>query len=75
MVSGLRSVIAVTVNAGGGVHLIQTGKTVNVHTNTLTHDEDGPMALGERGHGSVPLSHSGDRHYKNWITYTHIIST
>ena len=38
----------------------QTGKTVHVHANILQNNEDGRSAPGVRGHGSVPLSHSGN---------------
>ena len=37
----------------------QTGKTVHVHANTL-HTYDGCTWLGVHGHGSVPLSLSGN---------------
>ena len=33
--------------------------------------EDGRTASGVCGNGSVPLSHSGERRYKNWYTHTH----
>ena len=38
-----------------------------VHTK---HNEDGCMAPGVLGHGSVLLSHSGEHRYKNWTTHT-----
>ena len=49
------SVIAVSMNVGGGVH-----KTVHVHSKKhYKHNEDGRTAPGMRCHGSVPLSYSG----------------
>ena len=36
----------------------QTGKTVHVHANHYKHNEDGRLAPGVRGTGSVQLSHS-----------------
>ena len=84
MVSEWRSVIAVSLNVGGGVRLIkpaklyicsktcsvterrrwrppyQTGKTVHMHANTLQTNGDGRTAPDVCGHGSVPLSHSGN---------------
>ena len=50
---------AVSLNIGIGVRLI---KPANLYMCTQTHyknDEDGCTALGVRGHGSVPMSHSG----------------
>ena len=38
----------------------QTGKTVHVHAKHYKHNEDGGMARGVCGNGSVPLSHSGN---------------
>ena len=38
----------------------QTGKTVHVHAKHYKHNEDGRMAPGVCGSGSVPLSHSGN---------------
>ena len=38
----------------------QTGKTVHVHTKHYTYNEDGRMAPGVCGNGSVLLSHSGN---------------
>ena len=49
----------------------QTGKTVHVHAKHYKHNEDGPTGQGVCGNGSVPLSHSGERHYENWNTHTH----
>ena len=59
VVTEWRSVTAVSLNVGGGVCLI---KPANLYMCTQTHnkhDEDGRTAPGLRGHGSVPLSHSG----------------
>ena len=50
-VSEWRSVIAVS---------YRTGKTVHVHAKHYKHNEDGLTAPGVCGHGSVPLSHSGN---------------
>ena len=55
-----RSVIAVSLNVDGGVHLIKTVKTVHVHAKHYKHNEEGRTEPGVRGHGSVPLSHSGN---------------
>ena len=38
----------------------QTGKTVHVHAKHYKHNEDGHIAPGVCGHGSVPLSHLGN---------------
>ena len=38
----------------------QTGKTVHLHAKHHKHDEDGRTVPVVRGHGSVPLSHSGN---------------
>ena len=38
----------------------QTGKTVHVHAQHYKHNEDGRMAPGVCGNGSIPLSHSGN---------------
>ena len=51
--------IAVSLNVGDGVRLFKPAK---VYMCTQTHykpDEDGRTAPGVRGHGSIPLSHSG----------------
>ena len=70
VVSEWRSVIAVSLNVGGGVRLI--GKTVHVHAKHYKHNEDGRTALGVCGNGSVPLSHSGNVVLRTGIhTYTH----
>ena len=52
--------IAVSMNVGGGIRLIKPVKLCNVHAKIHIHDEDGRTAPGVRGHGSVPLSHSGN---------------
>ena len=52
--------IAVSLNVGGGVRLIETGKTVHVHAKHYKHNKDGCTAPGVCGNGSVPLSHSGN---------------
>ena len=44
VVSEWRSVIAVSLNVGGGVRLIKTGKTVHVHAKHYKHNEDGRTA-------------------------------
>ena len=38
----------------------QTSNTVHVHAKHYKHNEDGRTAPGVCGHGSVPLSHSGN---------------
>ena len=38
----------------------QTGKTVHVYAKHYKHNEDRRMVLGVCGHGSLPLSHSGN---------------
>ena len=53
----------------------QTGKTVHVQAKHYKHNEDGRTASGVCGNGSVPLSHSGERRYENWNTYTHFDRT
>ena len=60
VVSEWRSVIAVSLNVGGGVRLIITGKTVHVLTQHYKHNADGRTAPCVRGNGSIPLSHSGN---------------
>ena len=59
VVSEWRSVIAVSLNVGGGVRLIKPAKLYMCTQNT-THNEDGRTAPGVRGNGSVPLSHLGN---------------
>ena len=56
MASEWRSVIAVSLNVSGGV------KAANLYMciqKRYKHNEDGRTASSVRGHGSVPLSHSG----------------
>ena len=60
--SGIRVVvvIAVSLKVGGGVHLIKPAKLYMCMQTHYKHDEDGRTAPDVRGHGSVPLSHSGN---------------
>ena len=60
VVSEWRSVTAVSLNFGGGVRLIKPAKLYMCKQTHYKHDEDGRTAPGVRGHGSVPLSHSGN---------------
>ena len=60
VVSGWRSVIAVSLNVDGGVRLIKSAKLYMCVQTHYKHDEDGSTAPGVRGHGSVPLNHSGN---------------
>ena len=53
-------VIAVSLNVGGGVRLIKPAKLYMYTQTHYKHDEDGRTAPGVRGHGSVPLNHSGN---------------
>ena len=59
VVSEWRSVIAVSLNVGGGVRLIKPAKLC-MCTQHYKHNEDGRTAPGVCGNGSVPLSHSGN---------------
>ena len=52
--------IAVSLNVGVGVCLIKPAKLYTCKQTHNKHDEDGRTASGVRGHGSVPLSHSGN---------------
>ena len=68
----LRSVIAVSLNVGGGIRL---SKPAKVHMCTQTHyryDEYGHTAPGVRSHGTTaePL---GERRYENWITHKQLL--
>ena len=54
-----RSVIAVSLNVGGGVRLIKPAK-LYMCTQLYKYNEDGHTAPGVCGNGSVPLSHSGN---------------
>ena len=60
VVSEWRSVIAVSLNVCGDVRLIKPAKLYMCTQTHYKHDEDGRTAPGVRGHGSVPLSHSGN---------------
>ena len=60
---------AVSLNVGGGVRLIKPTKLYMCTQTHYKHDEDGRTAPGVRNHGSVPLSHSGERRVENWITH------
>ena len=52
--------IAVSLNVGGGVRLIKPAR-LYIYTQThYKHDEDKRTAPDVCGHGSVPLSHSGN---------------
>ena len=68
MVSEWQSVIAVSLNVGGGVHLFKRAKLYMCQLTHHKHDEKGRRAPGVRGPSSVSLSHSG-----NVVTrfYTH----
>ena len=60
VVSEWQSVIAVSPNVSGGVRLIKPAKLYVCMQTHYKHEEDGCTALGVPGHGSVPLSHSGN---------------
>ena len=52
--------IAGLLNVGGGIRLIKQAKLdMCTHTH-YKHNEDRRTAAGVRGHGSIPLSHSGN---------------
>ena len=51
---------AVSLNFGGGVRLIKPAKLYMCMQIHYKHDEDGRTSPGVHGHGSVPLSHSGN---------------
>ena len=55
-----RSVIAVSLNVGGGFRLIKLAKLYMCMQTHYKHDEDGRTAPCVRGYGSAPLSHSGN---------------
>ena len=55
-----RSVIAVSLKVGGGVRLFKPGKTVLVHAKHYKDNKEGHTASGVCGHGTVPLSLSGN---------------
>ena len=48
------------VSLSGGVRLIKPAKLYMCMQTHYKHDEDGCKAQGVRGHGSIPLSHSGN---------------
>ena len=58
VVSEWRSVIAVSLNVGGGVRLIKPEKLYTCTQTCYKHDEDGRTAPCVCGHGNVPPSHS-----------------
>ena len=47
-------------NVGGGICLIKPAKLYMCMQTHYKHNEDGHTAPGVRGHGSLPLSHSGN---------------
>ena len=49
-----------SLNVDGSVHLIKPAKLYMCTQTHYKHDEVGRTAPGVRGHGSVPLSHSGN---------------
>ena len=60
VVSEWRSVIALSLNVGGGVRLIDPAILYMCMQKHYRHNENGHTAPGVRGNGSVPLSHSGN---------------
>ena len=60
LASEWRSVTVVSLNAGGGARLIKPANMYMCMQTHYKHDEDGRTAPGVGGHGSVPLSHSGN---------------
>ena len=52
--------IAVSLNVNGGVCLIKPAKLYMCTQTHYKHDDDGRTAPGVSGHGSVPVSHSGN---------------
>ena len=58
--SAWRSVILVSLNVGGDVRLIKPAKLYMCMQTHYKHDENGRTAPSVRGHGSLPLSHSGN---------------
>ena len=60
VVSEWRSVIAVSLNVGGGVRLIKPAQLYMCTQKHFKHNEDRHTAPGVCGNGSVPLSHSGN---------------
>ena len=53
-----KSRVRLPLNVGGGVRLMKPAKLCMCTQTHYKHDEDGHIAPGVRGHGSVPLSHS-----------------
>ena len=49
-----------SLNVGGGVHLIKPAKLYMCTQTNFKHDEDGRTAPDVRGHGSLPLRHSSN---------------
>ena len=60
MVSEWQSVTAVSLDIDNGVCLIKLAKLYMCMQTHYKHDEEGRMAPGVHGHGSVQLSHSGN---------------
>ena len=60
VVSEWRSVIAVSLNVGGGVRLIKPAKQYKCMQKHYKHNADGRTAPGVCGNGSIRLSHSGN---------------
>ena len=60
--SGIRVRVSDTMslNVGGGVRLIKPAKLYMCMQTHYKHDENECTAPGVHGHGSVPLSHSGN---------------
>ena len=58
VVSEWRSVIVVSLNVGGGIHLIKPAKLYICTQTHYTHDEDGRTPPDVCSNGIVPLSHS-----------------
>ena len=52
--------IAVSLNVGGGVHLIKPAKLCMCTQTHYKHDKDRRTVPGVGGHGSIPQSHSGN---------------
>ena len=52
----------------------QTGNTIHVHAKHYKHNVDRRTVPGVCGNGSVPLRHSGERHYENWNTHAHSLN-
>ena len=52
--------IVVPLHVGGGVRLLSKRQNCTCARKNYQHNEDGHTASGVLGHGSVPLSHSGN---------------